>query len=145
MKIPIPSWKLPFSFLVFQCHFTRNTKNYIKIKLSPSTKDCFICINKSPLKIMKNVFHCLACLAFHACLCLYIYKKKGGVVISYFHTNQIFSVLFFSEFLVCVRVCIFYLFTPLYQYYLCFTLQTSTHWFPNVGQLSYAGMYWEIC
>ena len=29
---------------------------YLKVGLSPSKKICFICFNKSPLKMMKNAF-----------------------------------------------------------------------------------------
>ena len=32
-------------------------KNRIKVGLSPSKKNCFICFNESPLKMMKNAFY----------------------------------------------------------------------------------------
>ena len=34
-----------------------NTYNNIKVGLSPSKKNYFICFNESPLKMMKNAFY----------------------------------------------------------------------------------------
>ena len=33
------------------------TEEILKVGLSPSKKKCFICFNKSPLKMMKNAFY----------------------------------------------------------------------------------------
>ena len=125
MKVLIPSWKLPFSFLVFQCHFTRNTKNYIKIKLSPSTKDCFICINKSPLKIMKNAFYCLALLFM--LIFAYIYKRGrgagegGGLLSLFFILTESFQCYLFLSFW-CVCVCVFFIYSHHYISIICFSI-----------------------
>ena len=34
-----------------------STTSTIKVRLSPSKKNCFICFDESPLKMMKNAFY----------------------------------------------------------------------------------------
>ena len=43
--------------VLYQLGKTQKLKFLIQVRLSPSKKHCVVCLIKSPLKMMKNVFH----------------------------------------------------------------------------------------